>query len=162
MKFLAVLLSSALSWSLFANGIITVSAALADPPKLEETARIKQHRSGASGDLVEGEEHLVKAIFYWNSVGGALEYEISLDCHRNVEESDELVVVQKGKKDTISPSKTCGGRPCYVYPAAPVGITTVSVRVKTEDGWSEWSQPVKYLVDMSQIGNTPQIPHDEL
>ena len=106
-------------------------------------------------------EHLLKAIFYWNAVPGASEYEISLDCHRK--NGEEISVVQQDKLETVDIKKTCGGRPCFVYPAAPPGTNTVKVRAKIGDeGWTDWSEPVKYLVDQSTIGMAPQIPHDEL
>ena len=35
--------------------LIASAEALPDPPVLEQTARVKQHRAGATGDLVAGE-----------------------------------------------------------------------------------------------------------
>ena len=44
---------------------------ITERPNFIGTARIKQHRAGANGDLVEGEEHLLKAIIKWDAIPNA-------------------------------------------------------------------------------------------
>lgn len=134
-------------------------AALPDPPIVEDEARVKQHRSGAQGDLVAGEEHLLKAIIYWNPVRGAKIYEVCLGC--SIQDGERLSEEQ-GRIETSEPGDTCGGRQCLVMPGTPRGINSYNVRVQTDEGWSKWSEHANFLVDDSTIGMAPHIPHEEL
>ena len=49
-------------------------------PHLNKHLRVKQHRAGAKGDLVDGEEHLTKTIMGWAHFHEADSYEICMDC----------------------------------------------------------------------------------
>jgi len=68
-----------------------------DFPHLNHHLRVKQHRSGAQGDLVKGEEHLVKTIIGWVAFPGATEYELCIDCHIE----DDTGVREKEEKGKI-------------------------------------------------------------
>ena len=48
-------------------------------PEINNSARVKQHRSGPNGDLVSGEEELRKIIITWKAVPNAAKYEV---CHQ--------------------------------------------------------------------------------
>ena len=62
----------------FATAIVAVSAALPAAPIIDTRARVKQHRSGARGDLVKGEEEMHKILVFWPENPRAEVYEM---CH---------------------------------------------------------------------------------
>ena len=124
-------------------------------------ARVKQHRQGAQGNLVEGEEDLRKVILGWHAIPGVVAYEI---CHQCVGRIEEATGVERGDADigTIHetpPDHTCGGEPCLVLPAAPLGYNTFHLRYKTDEGglWSPWSEMKRYNV--KDVGH---LTHEEL
>ena len=121
-------------------------AAIPDRPVIDPQARVKQHRFGANGDLVEGEEELRKIIVYWPRTPGALGYEICHNC--NVDDAKGVRLDdEKDKIKTVGPTDTCGGEMCGVYPGAPLGKNTFNVRVQTSEGWSLWSKRANFVVD---------------
>jgi hypothetical protein len=141
--------------------VVTAQQQAAPPvPEMDHSARVKQHRQGARGDLVEGEEDLRKIKIQWKPVEDALEYQV---CHNCVfdeysPEEESVTSVSVGREGE------CGGRPCFVLPGAPQGRNTFHVRVRTTTGdnadvvWSEWSEPRNFNVG-DHIGETY---HEEL
>ena len=162
-------MKSIVSFSLLVLSLLVAitTAALAKPPVLEANARVKQHRAGAQGALVEGEEDLLKMIVFWSSVPDAIDYQIQRDW-KVVDEETGDVLIEEGTVETSFAK--CGGRPCLVVPGATRGLHTVMVRAKlsssTEEEavWTLWSEPAHYLVDDSTMGMSPHVPqpHDEL
>lgn len=119
-------------------------------PEINVRARVKQHRAGQHGDLVEGEEELRKIIVSWANVEGYVEYEVCHNCEFSAD--GELI-----EGEASSANDTCGGLPCYVKPGAPIGYNTFRVRVKTGEGWSEWGTQGRY-----NVGEVGHAEHDEL
>mmetsp|Transcript_23005 Transcript_23005/g.33953 ORF Transcript_23005/g.33953 Transcript_23005/m.33953 type:complete len:170 (-) Transcript_23005:64-573(-) len=122
-------------------------------------ARAKQHRRGAEGKLVEGEEHLRKIILGWYRIDGAEAYEICHQCVGRIDENtgveidDSIGTIRRGGEIT-----TCGGQPCTVLPAAPIGYNRFHLRYQTKDGdWSSWSKVKNYKVE--DVGH---LEHEEL
>eukprot|EP00584_Thalassiosira_punctigera_P004059 CAMPEP_0172526636 /NCGR_PEP_ID=MMETSP1067-20121228/1505_1 /TAXON_ID=265564 ORGANISM="Thalassiosira punctigera, Strain Tpunct2005C2" /NCGR_SAMPLE_ID=MMETSP1067 /ASSEMBLY_ACC=CAM_ASM_000444 /LENGTH=153 /DNA_ID=CAMNT_0013310183 /DNA_START=63 /DNA_END=524 /DNA_ORIENTATION=- len=117
------------------------SAAAGDRPPFVGTARVKQHRH-RTGDLVEGEEHLLKAIIKWDHVPGAEEYELCHECDHIDEttgEEDGAGPVG-GEAYPVEVGHTCGGLPCNVMPGIPQGHNKFHLRVKKGGEWSLWSE----------------------
>ena len=124
-------------------------------------ARVKQHRQGAQGNLVEGEEDLRKVILGWHAIPNAAAYEI---CHQCVGRIEEATGVERGDAEigtihATTPDHTCGGEPCLVMPNAPLGYNTFHLRYKTDEAgmWSPWSEMKRYNV--KDVGH---LTHEEL
>lgn len=128
------------------------------PPIVGLGARVKQHRAGAQGDLVSGEEDLLKIIINWEAVDGAEKYEVCHNCVINdatgKREGDDSGTLYK-----VAADFTCGGRPCHVLTAAPRGKNRYNVRVSTEGYWSKYSEHRNFNV--AEAGNV-QHEHHEL
>jgi hypothetical protein len=119
---------------------------------VDDVARVKEHRGGPQGDLVEGEEHMRKVLLQWDQVPGALGYEV---CHNCVPSSDGEL---EGDIIPVPADQTKAGRPVLVFKNAPLGINTFHVRASVkENEWGPWSDQRNFVVD--EPGN---IYHDEL
>lgn len=158
--------------SLLLLTLLTISAAAAaalDRPDFSIfQARSKQHRH-SSGDLVEGEEELRKIILGWHAIPDAEAYEICHQCSDWIDEStgseidshDETDENKAGTVHRTTPANTCGGEPCLVLPAAPLGYNRFHMRYQTAAGgraWSPWSKSVNYNVG-DALGH---LKHEEL
>jgi hypothetical protein len=149
-------------------------------PELHLTARIKQHRQGATGDLVEGEEALRKIILNWDPIVNAKAYEICHQCAASInshtgerqQEEDEDVDSLDGTVISVPVGRDgeCGGLPCLVVPGTPLGWNTFHLRVQfmvsddkkttttttteeeKEDGWSLWSRVRNFHVHPERLG----------
>ena len=140
-------------------GCILVSA-VDRPDSSSITGRVKPHRAGATGELVDGEEHLRKIIVQWSPVPGAVEYEICHGCTNIDDETGEETGDVSGKVISVGIGEqfTCGNRPCLVMPGAPLGYNLFHLRVKVGDEWSLWSEHRNF-----NIGDTfGTIEHEEL
>ena len=133
-------------------------AAIPERPKMDQRARVKQHRFGASGDLVAGEEELRKIIVYWEKTSGALGYELCHNC-RVDDATGVRLDDDEGDVRPIPLDMTCAGNMCGVFPGAPLGKNRFNVRVQTSTGWSLWSEHVNFFVD--EPGHAEH-EHDEL
>lgn len=137
-------------------------AATADRPNFTATARVKQHFHH-TGELVDGEEHLLKIIVKWNSIPEAEAYELCHNCHFIVEETGEEKGGRNWNEDgsiipiPIDGKFTCGRQPCYVMPAAPKGNNKFHLRVKKNGEFSLWSNYQNFNVQ--EVGN---FGHEEL
>ncbi|CAB9518967.1 expressed unknown protein [Seminavis robusta] len=122
-------------------------------PQVDQVARVKEHRRGANGDLVPGEENLRKLLLQWHAIPGALEYEVCHNCH--ISDSGDVL---EGNINFVPTSKTKAGRPVFVFPNAPLGKNSFHVRVSVEAGvWGPWSEQRNFVVD-----EPGQVQHDEL
>ena len=128
--------------------LATAAMAQITVPEIDIKARVKQHRAGAAGDLVAGEEELRKVIIQWDKVDGATGYEVCHNCKGDVE---KIIPVEVGRKGE------CGGRPCMVLPGAPIGYNTFQLRVKTSSGVSDWGSARNFKVQ--DVGH---VEHEEL
>ena len=127
---------------------------------MEPAARLKQHRAGATGELVPGQEHLLKLTVFWNAIPDAQIYEVCLNCEIHDNERLDPTV---GRLEVSDPQQTCGGRQCFIWPGADPGVNRVHVRVRTsDDRVSRWSDPGNFEVAADKIGFTEHIPHEEL
>mmetsp|Transcript_29530 Transcript_29530/g.67894 ORF Transcript_29530/g.67894 Transcript_29530/m.67894 type:complete len:152 (-) Transcript_29530:279-734(-) len=118
-------------------------------PSIRHEARVKQHRSGANGDLVDGEEEMRKIIVYWDIIPDAVEYELCYGCVVDNKTGIRHDDPKGGHVFTIGISSTCGGVDmCKAIPNANLGKNVFNVRVKTNDGrWSRWSEGANFIVD---------------
>jgi hypothetical protein len=137
----------------------SLASAIPDRPKISNRARVKQHRFGATGQLVAGEEELRKIIVYWPPTVGALGYEICHNCS-----VDDATGVRSDENDggvatAIAKGDTCGGTMCGVFPGAPFGKNRFNVRVQTSEGWSLWSKHANFVVGEAGFS---EHEHDEL
>ena len=140
---------------LFATMATTAIAAPARIPESDIIARVKQHRAGATGELVKGEEDKRKIILSWNRIAGAEAYEVCHEC-----DIDDDTGSRDGELGTVTPipiTQTCGDRPCMVFPGAPLGYNRFNVRVQVGGEWSAWSKHRNYFVE--EIG---VVEHEEL
>lgn len=110
-------------------------------------SRIKPHRQ-RSGDLVPGEEHLRKMIFGWEHERYADSYEL---LHLN--DVNGLV----SYKDT----KECGGKPCVVLPAIPLGMQRFQLRYSVKGEWSDWSMVRSFNILTDDTGAVDESPAEE-
>ena len=145
-------------------------------PELHVSARVKQHRSGATGQLVPGEEDLRKIILTWdkptNDVAGTIShYEICHQCGSDVIDgntgtSTTTLGEDKIKTVPIGRGGECGGHPCLVFPNCPKGKNTFNLRIAYKiDGGSDykyslWSPQRVFMVD--EPGNISHHHDDEL
>ena len=130
--------------ALLLAGAVTIMVSAKLAPVLDDSARIKEHRAGATGELVAGEEELRKIVVQWDFLKGALEYEICHDC--TISEDGSVT----GGSRTIVPigrKGECGGRPCHIVRGAPLRLNTFHVRANIADeGWTDWSAPRNFMV----------------
>jgi len=128
---------------------------------LDVSARVKQHRRGAEGNLVEGEEHMRKLLLQWDAVDGALGYEV---CH-NCQPTTGSEVKNGELQGIITPvpvDQTKAGRPVFIFPNAPLGKNTFHVRVSTKKNeWGPWSAQRTFNVD-EEVGTIHHHEDDEL
>ena len=153
---LAIMCVMAAGWITFSflHGADAASIISQERPNFIGTARIKQHRAGANGDLVEGEEHLLKAIIKWDAIPNAERYEICHHCNDYIDEetgvADDNVTDEDSIKDIydieIGGKNTCGGQPCLVMPGVPKGNNQYHLRVKIDGEWSLWSKHQNFFV----------------
>jgi hypothetical protein len=136
-------------------------------PELHLTARIKQHRQGATGDLVQGEEELRKIILNWDPIVNAKAYEIchlcsSIDSNSGQREDDSGEDSDGGTVISIPVGRhgECGGMPCLVVPGVPLGWNTFHLRVQLpskhttdDDRWSLWSPVRNFHVHPEVLGS---------
>ena len=139
----------------------TVSSSTSkERPVIEAKARVKEHRHGARGELVPGEEGMIKVIVYWPKVFSALSYEICHGCYiidatgERIEDKSDVGTVY-----TVHPDSTCGGSICHVFKNVQRGKNRFNVRVQTNDGWSLWSEHANF--NITEFGYAEH-EHDEL
>jgi hypothetical protein len=121
-------------------------------PLVDFSARVKQHRFGASGDLVEGEEEMRKIIIQWDAIPGAVSYDVCHNCPI-VEGSP-----QSGEMHSVSVEAQRAGRPVFIKPNTPLGKNTFHVRANLAGGTNgPWSKGRVFNVD--EPGNAV---HEEL
>lgn len=122
-------------------------------PVIDNLARVKEHRFGANGDMVAGEEEMRKIIIQWDTIPGALQYQV---CH-NCKMTDDGVL-EPGEIHPVALDMVRAGRPVFVRPNTPLGRNTFHVRASVEEGkWGPWSEQRVFNVDAP--GNAV---HDEL
>ena len=123
-------------------------------PNIDSEAWVKQHRAGAAGDLVAGEEDLRKMSVQWESVPGAYEYQVCVNCDLEADPSTWTI-----KPVPVGRAGERGGRPVFIYPGAPIGHNTFHVRVSLTDKeqFGHWSEPRHFNV--GEVGRTL---HEEL
>ena len=119
--------------------LVTIEAV--DRPIFSATARVKQHFH-KTGQLIDGEEHLLKVIVKWDAISGAEGYEL---CH-NCNHISEVTGEENGDLDGgeiypigVGGANMCGGQACLVMPGAPKGHNKFHLRVKMDGEWSSWS-----------------------
>ena len=120
-------------------------------PVIHISARVKEYRAGARGDLVVGEEDQRKLLLHWDHFPGASRFEL---CHMCIVRNGERITTTDGDKDgRLVEVDTCGGKPCGIIPGAPRGMNTIHIRVQTlsnvddgNEGWSFWSKPRNFDV----------------
>lgn len=126
-------------------------------PLVDFSARVKEHRAGANGDLVAGEEGQRKIIIQWDSIPGALSYEVCHNCQVTGEEG-VLEPGEAGKIHTVNVGDVRAGRPVFVKSGTPIGRNTFHVRASVkEDEWGPWSK--ERVFNVNEPGNTV---HNEL
>lgn len=143
--------------SLFLQAMIACQAARVVPvPEVDEVARVKEHRRGASGDLVEGEEDMRKLLLQWESVPDAIGYEVCHNCDHDDGGEGEIIPVGVGRKFEK------GARPVLVRANVPFGRNSFKVRVSLKEGeWGPWSEPRIFYVDRDALGQVDH-QHEEL
>ena len=126
-------------------------------PLVDTSARVKQHRAGASGDLVPGEEDLRKIIIQWDSIPGALSYEVCHNC--DVVEGVPQASSSGGDSiHTVGVDMIRAGRPVFIQPGTPLGKNTFHVRANFDGGTNgPWSQ--ERIFNVNEPGNAL---HEEL
>lgn len=129
-------------------------------PKFDLRARVKQHRAGAMGNLVPGEEELRKIILSWDHYPNVAGYEVCHNCiidedtgERNTNEEGTIIEI------AIDDGGQCGGKPCLVLSGAPIGYNVFHLRYLThrEGEWSAWSKHRNFHVQ--EVG---YVDHEEL
>jgi hypothetical protein len=133
---------------------VSLSAQADLVPVVDRIARVKEHRFGANGQLVPGEEGMKKIIIQWNEIKGAIAYQV---CH-NCRKTDEDGVLEPGEIHFVSLTATRAGRPAFMKPGAPLGRNTFHVRASVEEGkWGPWSE--ERVFSVQDPGNAH---HEEL
>lgn len=126
-------------------------------PKVDMDARVKQHRSGARGDLVYGEEDKRKIIIQWDAIPGALEYQV---CH-NCKASKRKGELTPGDLHSVDIETVRAGRPVFVKPDVQRGKNSFHVRASVQEGkWGPWSEERIFHVD--EVGKAEHGGVDEL
>jgi hypothetical protein len=139
----------------------SVVVAAPDRPQFDLKARVKQHRRGAEGNLVHGEENFRKIILAWDRVSDAEAYEVCHDC--DIDDGtgtrDSTMGDDKGEvfPRAVGRNFECGDRPCLVMPGAPLGYNRFNIRVKVGSEWSAWSKHRNFFV--AEPGH---VEHEEL
>mmetsp|Transcript_21247 Transcript_21247/g.32275 ORF Transcript_21247/g.32275 Transcript_21247/m.32275 type:complete len:153 (-) Transcript_21247:39-497(-) len=140
--------------------IIGVNAGLPDAPTIDNRARVKQHRSGAQGELVVGEEDKRKIIVYWKKNFAAKNYEVCHGCRiadatgeRDMEGGDS-----PGKVIEVGIDQTCSDNICLVVKGTNRGMNRFNVRVETSEGWSKWSKHANF--DVQEAGFPTHVHHE--
>lgn len=120
--------------------LLVGSATAINRPNFVGTARVKQHMH-SSGDLVEGEEDLLKIIVKWDHIPGAEGYELCHNCNHIDEESGTEVGGADGivYPIGIGGKFECGAKPCSVMPGAPKGHNKFHLRAIVGGEMSPWS-----------------------
>mmetsp|Transcript_54301 Transcript_54301/g.60689 ORF Transcript_54301/g.60689 Transcript_54301/m.60689 type:complete len:152 (-) Transcript_54301:195-650(-) len=143
-------------WAAFTTCTASLVSAT-KPPIVGLDARVKQHRAGAQGDLVPGEENLLKIITNWEAVEGAEKYEVCHNCIIN--EATGEREGDSGTANEVAVDMICGGQPCHILKGARRGKNRYNVRVSTAGEWSKYSKHRSFNV--AEVGNV-QHEHDEL
>ena len=142
---------------------IIKSTVAIDRPNFIGTARVKQHFH-KSGELIAGEEHLLKVIVKWEPIPLAVQYELCHMCNHIDEETgdaDDINMNTEAKIYQIGPGSTCGGQPCHIMPGTEKGHNKFHLRVKGHGGeWSAWSKYQNFLV--AEPGTEEHVDHPEL
>jgi hypothetical protein len=125
-------------------------------PIIDLSARVKEHRAGANGDLVAGEEEQRKIIIQWEEIPLALEYQVCHNCQATDEEG-QLEPGETGKIHSVSKDSVRANRPVFVKPDTPLGRNTFHARASVKGEWGPWSKQRVFNVD--EPGNAV---HDEL
>lgn len=139
--------------------ISTISSVGAvDRPNFTASARVKQHFH-RTGDLIAGEEHLLKVIVRWNPMSAAEAYELCHNCNHILEETGEENGDVDGKiyPIAVGGANMCGGQACHVMPGAPKGNNKFHLRVKMDGEWSAWSNYQNFNVQEPGV-----FDHEEL
>lgn len=124
--------------------LVTTAAADTPRPIFVGTARVKQHMH-RTGDLVPGEEDLLKVIVKWDAIGGAEKYELCHQCNNIDEETGHIAATGSEVGGTvheigIGGQFECGGQPCKVLPNSPQGSNVYHLRVMKNGEFSPWSR----------------------
>jgi hypothetical protein len=127
-------------------------------PSILSSMRVKEHRSGAEGTLVEGEEHLLKVILKFTAVHAAEVYEVCHNCV--IDDESGKRSGDEGDTDEIGLDSVCGGEPCWVRPGCPKSWNTFNVRAMVGDEWTRWSKTGRFLVVANE--DTGHASHSEL
>jgi len=130
-------------------------------PIVDLSARIKQHRFGASGQLVDGEEEMRKIIIQWNPIPGAISYDVCHNC-RVLEDSTGPQPDEGGTGGgglyLVNIDMTRDGRPAFVKSNTSLGKNTFHVRANLDGGkTTAWSQ--ERIFNVNEPGNAV---HEEL
>ena len=147
--------------TLLLGSCITTAIDTKTRPNFTATARVKQHFH-KSGNLVEGEEHLIKVILKWDHLPNANAYEICHNCHHINEDTGIIIEDDDEKKsddantggkiyevDMTGGKNTCGGQPCLVMPNTPRGNNKYHLRLKdmSDLSVSAWSKYQNFMID---------------
>mmetsp|Transcript_13327 Transcript_13327/g.20208 ORF Transcript_13327/g.20208 Transcript_13327/m.20208 type:complete len:207 (-) Transcript_13327:223-843(-) len=141
----------------------SVSAVTDERPNFQIFQSRAKHHFTRAGEKVEGEEELRKVILGWYAIPGAEEYQICHQCVGRIDESTGRInepedgVAQAGRIQTVSIHFQCGGHPCLVLPAAPLGFNHFHLRYKKGGEWSLWSTVRNY-----NVGEIGPMEHQEL
>ena len=144
-----MLLGTMSSRRLFAFLLALISTAHAAPvldnvPVLFEH-RVKEHRAGANGDLVVGEEGFLKVMFKWNLDESAIEFEV-----KHIDPTGHETT------STVETDQQCGGYMCFIKKNCPRGINAFAARTLSSDNqWTRWSTQLKF--DVEEPGSPPLI-----
>ncbi|GFH57596.1 hypothetical protein CTEN210_14072 [Chaetoceros tenuissimus] len=135
----------------------TVAAELERPELIPQATRVKQHFH-RSGELVEGEEDLLKLILSWKPHRSAESYEI---CHNCLDLIDESGIEKANTASKVVKSTgNYGGYPSIVMPAITKGVQYFHLKYSSASGeQSSWSKALKLSVE--EPGQATII-HDEL
>eukprot|EP00573_Skeletonema_grethae_P000414 CAMPEP_0201685936 /NCGR_PEP_ID=MMETSP0578-20130828/567_1 /ASSEMBLY_ACC=CAM_ASM_000663 /TAXON_ID=267565 /ORGANISM="Skeletonema grethea, Strain CCMP 1804" /LENGTH=149 /DNA_ID=CAMNT_0048169921 /DNA_START=53 /DNA_END=502 /DNA_ORIENTATION=- len=133
-----------------------VTTASTDRPTFKATARVKQHMY-RTGQLVDGEEHLLKAIIKWDPMNGAEKYQLCHNCNHILEDTGAEDGAVDGDIIEVEADNFCGGQACHVMPGCPQGHNKFHLRVKMDGEWSAWSNYQNF--DVKEPGN---FDHEEL
>lgn len=137
------------------------AAAAGSRPNFAATARVKQHYHH-SGELVEGEEHLLKIIIKWQPIHGVENYEICHDCDIN-DETGETGEIHGHKLHAVESSQTCGGLPCLTQKGIKKGMNKYHLRARFAGGQTSlWSNYQAFEVVEPGTAIQPVPIRDEL
>ena len=138
----SMLLGIMSSRRLFAFLLALISTAHAAPvldnvPVLFEH-RVKEHRAGANGDLVVGEEGFLKVMFKWNLDESAIEFEV-----KHIDPTGHETT------STVETDQQCGGYMCFIKKNCPRGINAFTVRALSlsDNQWTRWSKELRFDVE---------------